>query len=209
MSYRELDLTSYPRRAHFDYFRTLAYPFAGLTANVDITDFTARRLEKGAPFFLSFTYCVTRAANAVPAFRQRIHGDGIVEYDWCPGSVTLAEPDGTFCFCTLDCREDFSAYLPAAEEKKRAALEADQLDNEEDEEPLLFLSSTPWVSFTQTVLPVPYPADSNPRIIWGKIFTQEGRTVIPVSVLCNHALCDGRHLGDFYAALDRELAALF
>ncbi|MBQ9686205.1 MAG: chloramphenicol acetyltransferase [Oscillospiraceae bacterium] len=209
MGYRELDLTNYPRRAHFAYFRTLAYPYAGLTANVDITAFTARRKEKGCPFFLTFTYCVTRAANAVPAFRQRIRGDGIVEYDWCPGSVTLAEPDGTFCFCTLSCRENFSDYLPAAEEAKRRALEANRLDGETDEEPLLFLSSVPWVSFTQVVHPAPCPADSNPRILWGKIFTQEGRTLIPVSVLCNHALCDGRHMADFYAALDRELASVF
>ena len=209
MSFRYIDMETYPRRAHFDYFRSLAYPYTGVTVNVDITDFTARRRELGLPFFLPFTYCVTRAANAVPAMRQRIRGDRIVEYDWCPGSSTLAMQDGTFCFCTLSCREAFADYLPAAKETQRQAIADASIDDGEDEEKLIFLSSEPWLSFTQAILPVPMPADSNPRITWGKIFEQNGRTLIPVLVQCNHALCDGRHLAEFYAALDRELASVF
>ena len=34
-----LDLEQYPRRAQFDYFRTLACPYVGVTVNVDITEF--------------------------------------------------------------------------------------------------------------------------------------------------------------------------
>ena len=45
-------------------FRQMLFPFAGVTAEVDITDFAARR--QGRPFFLSFLYAVVRAANAVP-----------------------------------------------------------------------------------------------------------------------------------------------
>ena len=31
---------------------------------------------------------------------------------------------------------------------------------------------------------------------------------MPVSVLCNHALVDGKHMADFYEALDREICAV-
>ena len=70
----------------------------------------------------------------------------------------------------------------------------------------LFISSLPWVSYTALVQPVPQPADSHPRISWGKYFLQAGRTLLPVSILCHHALVDGLHLAAFYQALDRELA---
>ena len=60
-------------------------------------------------------------------------------------------------------------------------------------------------SYTALVQPVPSPADSNPRISWGKYFTQEGRTLLPVSVLCHHALVDGIHLSAFYQNLDEEI----
>ena len=35
MKYRRLNLDAYPRRAHFDYFRTLADPYVGVTVDVD------------------------------------------------------------------------------------------------------------------------------------------------------------------------------
>lgn len=64
MSYQLIDMTKDPRSGQFAYFRQMLFPFAGVTAEVDITDFAARR--QGRPFFLSFLYAVVRAANAVP-----------------------------------------------------------------------------------------------------------------------------------------------
>ena len=83
MSYQLIDMTKDPRSGQFAYFRQTLFPFAGVTAEVDITNFAARR--QGRPFFLSFLYAVVRAANAVPQLRRRIRADGsVVEYNWCP-----------------------------------------------------------------------------------------------------------------------------
>ena len=209
MNERILDMARYERRAQFEYFRSLAYPYVGVTVNVDVTDYLARLHAAGYPFFLSFCRSVTRAANAVPALRQRIRGDGIAEYGRCPGSVTLATADGGYCYCTLPERESLAEYIPAAEEAGRRALEAESLEDGEDGDSLLFLSCLPWLCFTSLVQPVPAPADSNPRITWGKLFDQGGRTLLPVALLCNHALVDGRQLAAFYEALERELEAAF
>ena len=209
MSERILDMARYERRAQFDYFRSLAYPYVGVTVEVDVTDYLARLRAAGYPFFLSFCRSVTRAANAVPQLRQRIRGEGIVEYDACPGSVTLATPDGGYCYCTLPERESLAGFLPAAEEAERRALEAESLEDGEDGDRLLFLSSLPWLRFTALTQPVPAPADSNPRITWGKAFERAGRMLLPVALLCNHALVDGRQLAAFYETLERELEAAF
>ena len=72
MSYQLIDMTKDPRSGQFACFRQMLFPFAGVTAEVDITDFAARR--RGRPFFLSFLYAVVRAANAVPQLRRRIRG---------------------------------------------------------------------------------------------------------------------------------------
>ena len=201
-----IDMARYPRKAHFDYFRAMAYPYVGVTVKVDITQFLEHIRALGAPFFLSFVYCVTRAANTVPELRQRIDGDGIREYAWCPGSVTLALPDGTYCYCTLDCREDFAGYLPAAETARAKALAIASVEDGEDGDSLLFLSSLPWLHYEAFTQPVPTPADSNPRITWGRFAATGEKTLIPVTLLCNHALVDGRHLAAFFEALDRELS---
>ncbi len=208
MDWKKLDLEGWPRRAHFDYFRSLAYPYIGLTAKVDITQFLPALRAHGRPFFLSFCYCVTRAANAVPELRQRLDGDGIREYAYCPGSVTLALPDGSYCYCTLDCRADYERWLPAARAEQEKALAAASVEDGEDADSLLFLSSVPWLSYTALTQPTPFPADSNPRITWGRYEEEAGRVRIPVTLLCNHALVDGRHIAAFFAALERELAQL-
>lgn len=36
---RKLDMVNYPRRSHFDYFRSMTNPYMGLTVEVDVTDF--------------------------------------------------------------------------------------------------------------------------------------------------------------------------
>lgn len=208
MHYQRIDLANYPRREHFAYFNTLAYPYVGLTVNVDITACLARIKREGLPFFLTVCYCASRAANAVPALRQRILNGEVVQFDRCRTSHTVALEDGTFCYCTLeDDTLPLEVYLrrgrqAQAEAKVRRSIQ------EDPEEVLdkLFISSLPWVSYTALIQPVPQPADSHPRISWGKYFLQEGRTLLPVSILCHHALVDGLHLAAFYRALDLELA---
>ena len=78
------------------------------------------------------------------------------------------------------------------------------INEEENAEKLLFFSTIPWASYTAIVQPVPTPADSNPRITWGKYFKTEGRLKIPVTVLANHALMDGYHISKFFQELQQR-----
>lgn len=209
MGYHYLDMASYKRKSHFDYFRGMAYPYVGLTAQVDITSLLTTVKAKKLPFFLSFCYCVAQAANRVPQLRQRIMDERIAEFSFCKTSHTVSLEDGTYCYCSLDANMPFQAYLPyalAAQEDAKVSKSTEDSAAEQDE--LLFISSLPWLSYTALVNPVPHPADSNPRITWGKFYAQGAQTLIPVSILCNHALVDGLHIAQFYQALDEQIALL-
>lgn len=174
MPYQTLFMAEYPRRAHFDYFRSLAYPYVGVTVNVDITRFRESMKQRGFPFFLSLCYCVSRAENRVPEFRQRIAGEEIIQFDHCPTSHTVALADGTYCYCELTSDMPFEAYMPYAIQAQEAARQSRSLA-EGDPLDKLFISCLPWLSYTAPLQPVPIPADSNPRITWGKFFPQEGK----------------------------------
>lgn len=208
MNYRYVDLENYPRRAQFEYFSSLAYPYVGTTVNVDITDFLHRREGEGTDFFLSLCYCVYHAANAVPEFRRRIKDGRIIEYEASPLSCTLLLPDESYCYCDLDCSLPYEEFLPKAKEDKERALAKGGITESEDVDAQLFISSLPWLSYTSLVQPVPSPADSNPRISWGRYFEQNGRSLIPVSVLCNHALMDGLHISRFYSELEKQVSRI-
>ena len=127
-------------------------------------------------------------------------------YDRCLSSHTVALPDGTYCYCTLDCAQPLGAFLPAAQAETARVKAAPSLDDGADPDELFFVSSLPWLTFSAISLPTPTPADSNPRITFGK-FTQEGdRVLLPVNLTANHALVDGLHLAAFFDGMAQRAA---
>lgn len=208
MGYRYLDMAAYARRDEYDYFRSLAYPYVGVTVHADITPLHARVRAEGLPFFLSLLYVTSRAANEIPELRQRMRADGIVEYDVCPTSHTVSLGGGRYCYCMLRADCPFDVYLPAAVEAQEAARrEASMAESASDAESLFFVSTMPGIAFTSFVQPTPYPADSNPRFMFGKFFAAGDRILLPFSVQVNHALLGGQQLTAFFEALDRHIAA--
>lgn len=206
MDYKYLDMETYKRKNHFEYFNSLAYPYVGLTVNVDITDLLKTIKAKRLPFFLSVCYCVSKAANRVPEFRQRILNNQIIEYDDCLTSHTVALSDGTYCYCDLDSNRPFEDYICYAAYEQEKSKQKNSIDeNADDTLGKIFISTIPWVSYTALINPTPLPADSNPRITWGKYFVQNEKVLLPVSVLCHHALVDGLHISKFYDFLNEEI----
>ena len=208
MGYHMLDMTAYARSDEYNYFRSLAYPYVGVTAQVDITPLRARVRAEGLPFFLSLLYVTARAANSIPAFRHRLHADGIAEYDCCPTSHTVSLGDGRYCYCMLRADRPFADFLPDAVRAQEAAKRAASMEESADDaESLFFVSTMPGITFTAFVQPTPFPADSNPRFMFGKCYDAGDRTLLPFSVQVNHALLGGQQLTAFFAALDAHIAA--
>ena len=196
---RIIDLETFPRRSHYEFFKSYAYPYMGITANVDVTNLIAAAKSRGGSSFLAILWTAATAANSVPELRQRIVDDKIVEYDHCNTAHTVALPDGTFVNCQTDCRRSFDEFLIYGRERQEEAKQRHGfVQPGDDETELIFVSCTPWVSFTQVIQPTPIPADSNVRIVFGKFFDQNGRKLMPLSVQANHALVDGLHVGQFY-----------
>ncbi len=138
MSCKEIDMAAYKRRAHFDYFRSLAYPYAGVTVEVDISRLVPTLKMHSLPFFLPVLYCAVRAANSVPEFRQRIHGDSVVEYDYCEGSYTVALPDESYCYCVPKTDLPFDEFLDYTREAQRRAVEEPSIEEQGEADSLLF-----------------------------------------------------------------------
>lgn len=198
MAYRKIDMAAYPRRAHFDYFCAMAYPYVGLTADVDVTELRAVAKARGWKFFLACVYAATAAANAIPAFRQRVVEGEIVEYDLCCPSQTLPLDDGTYCYCLLDASLPPERFMADSVLRQQQAKAAASLEEGADPLSLYFFTCVPWMAYTAIVQPVPQPADSNPRITFGGVYERDGRLMMPLSVLAHHALVDGRQIAEFY-----------
>ncbi len=207
LSLKIIDQTTYPRKAHFDYFKTFTYPHFSLCANVDITNFYRFINENNKPFFASFLYAVTRVCNDIPEFRQRIRDDQIVEHDSVNPSFTIMTSQNVFSFYTANYMNNFFRFveytLAGIELKKNEV----SLKDEEGVDNLIYITSIPWVSFTNITHPIQItPADSTPRISWGRYFTEGDKVMLPLSVQVSHALMDGYHVGIFYEKIQEFLS---
>ena len=139
--------------------------------------------------------------------RRRLLPDGrVAEYDWCPPSYTAMKPDGVYVYCTVEGDMPYGTFIAEGQRRQREVLERGTLTEDGDVRSFFFVSSVPWVHYSQLQHPAESPDDSNPRISWGKYVTVNGRTTLPVSLFVNHALADGLHISRFFLNLEKELA---
>jgi len=75
---RTIDLQTWPRRQQFEFFSKYGQPHFGMCANVDVTTFYPAVKQSGYSLTIAIVYVITRASNAVPAFRYRIREQDIV-----------------------------------------------------------------------------------------------------------------------------------
>jgi len=201
-----INLDTWPRREHFEFFSTLGYPHFSMCANVDITVFYPAIKHSGVSFTIGIVYVLTRAANAIPEFRHRIRTKQVVEHDIVHPGFTILVDEEMFTFCMLDYTEDFSLFAAKATEKIAYVKTNPSLDVDANRDDWLFMTAIPWVSFTAFMHPIDlHPADSVPRFAWGRFFEDGERLKLPLNVQGHHAVMDGLHVGRYYAKVQEYL----
>ena len=203
---RIIDLKTWSRREHFEFFKTFNHPHFNMCANVDLTRFHPYVKGKGLPLTTAIIYVISRSANAITEFRYRIREGEIVEHETVSPSVTILVDNDLFSFCSIDYSQDFEEFASRAARQMAAVKDNPTLKDPPGRDDLLYMTAIPWISFTSFSHPMRlHPADSIPRFAWGRYF-EEGRTLkMPLSVQGHHALMDGIHLAKFYANIQDYL----
>ena len=202
---RTIDLQTWSRREHFNFFNSYDQPHFGMTANVDITAFYPFIKQHSYSFTIATIYMLTRASNAVPEFRYRIRKGNVIEHEVVHAGFTILINDDVFSFCVVDYIKEFPEFADNAAENI-AAVRANPWVKKVFEDDLLYMTAIPWVSFTDFKHPMHYtPVDSIPRFAWGKFFEEAGVLKMPLNVQGHHALIDGVHMGNFYTEVQSYL----
>ncbi|MHB1391963.1 MAG: CatA-like O-acetyltransferase [Clostridia bacterium] len=173
---------------------------------MDITEFNKFVKESGSSFFLSFLYASVKAANSIEQLRYRIRQDKVVVHDTVSPSFTIMTSKEVFGFCTVEFEDNYKEFYMSASEEIAKAKEQVSIEDEPGRDDLLYITSIPWVSFTNITHPIQMrPVDSIPRISWGKYFEEKVRVKLPLSVQAHHALVDGAHIGQYFIKLQELL----
>jgi chloramphenicol O-acetyltransferase type A len=197
--YRELDINDWPRKSTYEFFRDYDDPFFNFTANVDVTSVYRFCKQNGLSFSLTALFYSLAAANEIREFRIRLAEGRLVEFDAIHATQTILNQDETFSFAYFEMKEDvfeFNRSGKGALEKYKALK---TFDVESDRADLIYYSVIPWVSFTSFKHASRFnKTQTIPRIVFGKIFEDGGRRLMPLSVEANHMIMDGFHVGKFF-----------
>jgi chloramphenicol O-acetyltransferase type A len=196
---RVIDLETWARREHFEFYRAYDHPHFGMCANVDVTAFYPAVKRHGVSFTVATVYVIARAANAVPEFRYRIREGEVVEHEVAHPGTTILVNEDQFTFAMFAYAEDFSVFAAHAEAVIAYVQEHPSLDVDAGRDDWLFMTPIPWVSFTSFMHPMHLqPPHSVPLFAWGKFFGDGERLMMPLQAQGHHALMDGLHMGRFY-----------
>lgn len=210
---RIIDLDSWPRREHYEFFKPYPVPFFSITTSVDVTPLRTLLKRRDVRFTVGLLYVLARAGNDVPQFRQRIRDNAPIEYERVhPGVTVLCEGD-VFRFCFVTYSDDFDRFADEASKAMAAVRQGESLvqgpllEQGRIRDDMLYCTSLPWFSFSGMLHPVgPDPMDSAPRIAWGRFEEKEGQFVMPLNVQAHHALIDGVHLAKFFRKVEELIA---
>lgn len=201
-----IDMENWERRSHFTFFNMYKHPQLAITAHVDITKFYPFRKERAISFTIAMVYILTRAANEVPAFRQRIRDGRVVEHDIIHPGFTILVSDDVFSFCFSDYYEAFTTFAEKAEKDIEAVRQHLVMEDIPGRDDFYYMTAIPWVSFTHLEHPlIGHPGDAIPLFAWGKYFQENDQLKMPVNIKVHHALVDGIHVGQFFETLQHLL----
>ncbi len=207
---RQIDLTTWPRRAHFLYYRAQPSPFFELTARVDVTNLYEVARARGDSLFAACLWSLSWAADQVDALRLRARPDGtVIAHDHIHPKWTIMAPDATFRFIRGTLTTD-PAQLAAHAQRAAQSAATLELRPEDDSDDVLYMSCLPWMDFTglHQTLPDGPSGDCIPRIVWGKIVPRaRGGHDMAVAIAAHHGLVDGLHIARFFDAIPQALRA--
>jgi chloramphenicol O-acetyltransferase type A len=204
---QKIDLDAWPRKPHFEFFRTFDEPYYGVCVRVDCTAAYAAARRRGYTFFLYYLYQSIAAAQKVEAFRLRMEDGEVFRYDTIHGGSTLPRNDGTFGFGYYTYTEDIETFM-AESMRELERVRATKGLERRDAQNIIRYSVLPWIDFTSLSHARRFIAgDSCPWISFGKMTEADGRRSMPVSIHVHHALVDGVDVGAYVDAFQQMMNA--
>jgi chloramphenicol O-acetyltransferase type A len=195
---QKLNIDTWIRKEHFNFFKNFEEPFYGVVVNIDCTAAYSLAKQNGVSFFLYYLHKSLTVVNDLEPFKYRIDGDDVIIYDQINAGPTIGRSNGTFGFSYIDYHPLFHEFMIGAKKEiervqNTTTLFAPKLDND-----IVHFSSLPWINFTSIshARGFSFP-DSCPKISFGKMTENSGKRTMPVSIHVHHALVDGLHVGQY------------
>ena len=204
---KEIDIDTWKRREHFNFFSTTAYPIYNITFNIDVTKVKVYANKNKVSFNLSMIYLSTKALNTIENFRYRLHDNKVVLHDTLtPSYAEIDKGSELFKMITVPMEQNILQFIQNAETKNKEQKNYFNISDFIGHDDLVFYSTLPWISFTSIDHTINMKKeDAIERVSFGKYFKEKNKIVMPYNIQVNHLFVDGIHLGMFKDKLDEVI----
>lgn len=93
---KKIEIASWPRRSHYEYFQTFECPMFSITSHVRVDALYCYAKQEGISFFVLCLFVLLKALNEVPQLRQRVEEGEVWEYESVDALVPVLAADGEF-----------------------------------------------------------------------------------------------------------------
>lgn len=204
-----IDIESWNRKEHFEFFSKMASPYFGFTTEVECTKAYDIAKENQVSFFAYYLHKSMVAVNSVEELKLRMVDNQIILFDEVHGGSTIGRADGTFGFSFFHYSEDFEIFNEGLQKEIQSVQNSKGLGISNDVLPINHIRHTtiPWRSFSALLHPTNFdPKECIPKITFGKFSIRDGKKFLPVSIEAHHGLADGLHLAQYVEEFERQLS---
>ena len=196
---KKINLSTWKRKQHFEFFTQFEEPYFGLTVKMDVTIAMQKAKEQSVSFFQYYLHKCVLATNQIENFRYRITPDNeVIVYDHIGASATIMRPNETFGFSYIPYAEDFDVFAKTVQKEIARIQQSDALFPAENPDSVIHYSAVPWLDFTSlTHARLFKRKDSVPKISFGKVTLQDEKMTMSVAIYVHHGLADGLHISRF------------
>ncbi len=200
---KEIDIETWSRKEHFQFFLRSDLPFYNVNFNVDITGLKEYARSCGLSLTNTLLFLAVKTFNRVENFRYRLMDGKVVLYDRInPSFACIRGNEDLFRMITVEFEDDIAVFdtkAKAAIERSTSYFDLSMLKGRSD---FAFFSPLPWIPFTAVDHTMSLKKeDCIPRISWGKFSEADGKVLLPFNIQVNHVFIDGVHVGQFYQTL--------
>jgi len=201
-----LDIDTWNRKQHFEFFNTFTDPYFSVTSALDVTYAYAFAKKERISFFAVYLHACMTAINKIENFKYRIEEEKVIVHNVIHASPTIMRPNKTFGFSFINYNDNLQVFTDNLEKEKDRIFNSDSLFPPQNSQDCIYCSALPWVSFTGHKEPVSGQKESVPKIAFAKVEKINNNTLsMQVSVSVNHALVDGYHVGLFFEKFQEAL----
>ncbi len=205
---QKLDLQSWNRKEHFEFFSNFDEPFFGIVSEVDCTKAYQFSKNNDHSFFAYYLHKSLEAVNQIPEFKYRILDGEVVICDKVHAAATIARPDGTFAFSFAEFSPDHETFRKGLNKEINAVQNSTGLRISEKTQRLdaIHYSSFPWHKLTGLTHSRDFKfSDSVPKITFGKMYEQDNQYKLPIAINAHHGLMDGFHVAKYLSLFQEFL----